>query len=139
MITVRRFSPDLKTKVPGGHPGVYAVPIQFDQASFTHMSADQIAQRFNGQPIMINSPTNVVAMYIEPHGSIDEHQSTNIALFMVLKGAGYVRLGGPDGEVRAISTGDAVLWPSNIDHTVWAEEQALEAIVIEVDTGPSNA
>ncbi|GHO49395.1 cupin domain-containing protein [Ktedonospora formicarum] len=138
MITIRRFSPDLKTKVPRGHPGVFAVPIQFDKASFAHMSTDLIAERFNGQPIMIDSPTSVVAMYIEPHGSIDEHHNSNFTLFIVLKGAGYVRLGGQKGEERAISAGDAVLWPSNIDHTVWTEEEALEAIVIEVDTGSSN-
>jgi hypothetical protein len=29
---VRRFSPDLKTKVPGGHFGLYGVPIQIDRA-----------------------------------------------------------------------------------------------------------
>lgn len=132
MITVRRFSPDLKTKVPGGHPGVFAVPIQFDRSSFSHMSEEQIAQRFNGLPILIDSPTSVVAMYIEPHGSIDEHDSTNFALFMVIRGKGFVRLGGPDGETRAISAGDAVLWPPHIDHTVWTQQEALDALIIEI-------
>src|SRR5579883_1789950 len=32
---IRRFSPDLKTKVPGGHPGLYAVPIQIQNTGFS--------------------------------------------------------------------------------------------------------
>jgi hypothetical protein len=29
---IRRFSADLKSKMPGGHAGIYAVPIQMDAA-----------------------------------------------------------------------------------------------------------
>jgi len=56
-------------------------------------------------------------------------------LFLVISGKGYVRIGGPHGEVQQISTGDAVLRPANLDHTVWTEDEELQAIVID---GPSE-
>ena len=128
---VRRFSPELKTKVPGGHPGVYAVPIQLDGTHLSASDTEQLARRMNGLPILLNQPTLVVAMYIDPHGSIDEHSASGPILFLVMRGRGFVRIGGPDGETREVSAGDAVLWPVGLDHTAWTEDEALEAIVIE--------
>jgi quercetin dioxygenase-like cupin family protein len=128
---VRRFSPDLKTKVPDGNPGVYAVPIQFDRVSVPADNLELLAQKFNGLPILLNRPTAVVAIYIEPHGSIDEHSNPNPTLFVVIRGRGFVRIGGPDGETREISAGDAVLWPAQLDHTVWTRDESLDALVFE--------
>lgn len=51
---VRRFSPDLKTKVPGGHPGMYGVPIQIDRAEVLEQSMEELSQRLNGLPILLN-------------------------------------------------------------------------------------
>ncbi|EFH88657.1 cupin domain-containing protein [Ktedonobacter racemifer] len=135
MVAIRRFSSDIKTKIPGNHPGVYAVPIQYPLAIKERASEEQLAQRFNGLPFFLNSQSSVVAMYIEPHGSIEEHSNaTNSALFLVTRGRGFVRIGGPGGEEREIQAGDAVLWPAKIDHTVWTEEDSLDAIVIEIST-----
>ncbi len=92
---IRRFSPDLKTKIPGGHPGLYGVPIQFDRA---------------------NLPTQ----------NMDE-----LSLFLVTRGTGFVRIGGPTGETQRVTAGDAILWPAGLDHKVWAEDEPLEAIVID--------
>jgi quercetin dioxygenase-like cupin family protein len=128
---IRRFSPDLKTKVPGSHPGVFAVPIQLDGTHLSASDTEQLAQRMNGLPILLNQPTLVVAMYIDPHGSIDEHCASVPILFLVMRGRGFVRIGGPDGETREVSAGDAVLWPVGQDHTAWTEDETLEAIVIE--------
>lgn len=128
---IRRFSADLKTKVPGGHPGLYTVPIQLDPALLNTQDSEVLAQRFNGLPILLNRPLVVVAMYLEPHGSMDEHSADWPILFLVTKGCGFVRVGGPGGETRAVSAGDAVLWPTRLDHTVWTEDEPLEAIVIE--------
>jgi quercetin dioxygenase-like cupin family protein len=132
---IRQFSADLKTKIPGKHPGVYGVPIQFDRADLITQDVEEISQLLNGLPILLNRPMIVVAMYFEPHASIDEHSSEVPILFLVIGGKGFVRIGGPNGEVRSISTGDAVLWPAKLEHTVWTEGEELQAIVID---GPAE-
>jgi quercetin dioxygenase-like cupin family protein len=77
----------------------------------------------------------VVAMYLEPHGSMDEHSAQVPILFLVIGGSGFVRIGGPDGETRKVFAGDAILWPAGLDHIVWTEDEALQAIVID---GPAE-
>ena len=130
MIQIRRFSADLKTKLPGGHPGVYGVPIQMDSARLPEARRATFAERVGGLPILLNSSAQVEAMYFEPHASIDEHSAPNPIIFVVIGGAGFVRIGGPDGETRAIQAGEAVLWPARLDHTVWTEEGPMQAIVV---------
>ena len=132
---VRRFSADLKTKIPGGHPGLYAVPIHLDRAQLDTQDLDELAERFNGLPILLNRPLLVVAMYLEPHGFMEEHAAQEPILLLVIHGSGWVRIGGPTGEARHVSAGDAVLWPARLEHTIWAEEEPLEAIVIH---GPAE-
>jgi mannose-6-phosphate isomerase-like protein (cupin superfamily) len=51
--------------------------------------------------------------------------------FLVTRGRGFVRIGGPSGETREVSAGDAVLWPAAMEHTLWTEHEPLEAIVID--------
>jgi quercetin dioxygenase-like cupin family protein len=128
---VRRFSADLKTKIPGGHVGLYGVPIQFDRSHLPTPNLDELAQLVNGLPILLNRPMIVVAIYMEPNGSIYEHSSEVPILFLVTAGSGFVRIGGPEGETRPLTTGDAVLGPAHLDHTVWTEDQPLEAILID--------
>jgi len=132
---IRRFSADLKTKLPGGHPGVYAVLIQIDSAGMSPQSRDDLARRANGLPILLNRPMLVVAMYFEPHASIDEHSALVPILFLVTGGSGFVRIGGPTGETQPIQAGDAVLWPVGLDHTVWTEAEPMQAMVID---GPAE-
>src|SRR5947207_931143 len=99
---IRRFSADLKTKIPGRHPGVYGVPIQFDRADLATQNIEEISRHLNGLPILLDRPMIVVAMYFEPHASIDEHSADVPILFLVISGKGFVRIGGPNGEVRPI-------------------------------------
>ena len=122
---VRRFSADLKTKIPGGHVGLYGVPIQFDRANMPTSNLEELAQRVNGLPILLNRPMIVVAVYLEPHGSMVEHSSEVPILFLVTVGSGFVRIGGSEGETHPVTAGDAVLWPAHLDHTVWIEDQSL--------------
>lgn len=126
---VRRFSADLKTKVPGGHPGLYAVPIHVDQALIADPQA--YAARVNGLPILTDRPLGVFAHYLDPHGQIDEHANDVPVLVLVIAGHGFTRVGGPAGETRAVGPGDAILWPAGLDHTIWAEDEPLETIVID--------
>ncbi|GAC1349502.1 MAG: hypothetical protein NVS4B7_18450 [Ktedonobacteraceae bacterium] len=132
---MRRFSSELKTKVPGGHPGLYAVPIQFDRAHLPTENMAELSQRLKGLPILLNRPMIVVAMYLEPHGSMDEHSAEVPILLLVTRGSGFVRVGGPSGETQPVTVGDAVLWPAGLDHMVWTEDEPLEAIVID---GPAE-
>jgi quercetin dioxygenase-like cupin family protein len=132
---VRRFAPDRKTKVPGGHPGLYAVPIHLDQAHLPTENLDELARRLNGLPIVLDRPLLVAVLYFEPHARMDEHSAEQPILFLVVGGGGFVRLGGPEGETRMMSAGDAVLWPAGVDHAVWTEDETLQAIVIE---GPAE-
>jgi quercetin dioxygenase-like cupin family protein len=74
-------------------------------------------------------------MYFEPHAHLDEHSAPHPILFLAMEGSGTVRLGGPQGEARLVTAGDAVLWPADIDHTVWTEDQELSAIVINLFPG----
>ncbi len=67
---IRRFSADLKTKIPGGHPGLYGVPIQLDSAHLFTQNMEELALRLNGLPILLNRPMIVVSMYLEPHASM---------------------------------------------------------------------
>ncbi len=121
---IRRFSPDLKHKLPGGHPGLHIIPIQLDSTHPATQNLDERAQRMNGLPILLNRPMIVVAMYLEPHGSMDEHSAPVPILFLVTRGKGFVRIGGPNGETRSVTAGDAILWPANLDHKVWTEDES---------------
>src|SRR5579859_1116248 len=66
---VRRFSPDIKSKIPGGHPGLYGALILVNQASMPtdHAAIASFAERMHGMPLTIDAPLQVEAMYFEPH------------------------------------------------------------------------
>lgn len=129
---IRRFSADMKTKVPGGHPGLYAVPIQVDTSTIPSEALESYVQRVNGMPLLVDVPTVVVAMYFDPHAILEEHSADHPILFLVTGGQGTVRIGGIHGETREVRAGDAVLWPANLDHMVWTNEESLQTITIEL-------
>lgn len=129
---VRRFSPDMKTKVPGGHPGLYGVPIQIPSSVIPPEKLETYTQRVNGMPLMLDAEHSVMALYFEPHATMDEHAADHPILFLVLSGQGTLRLGGSTGETRTVQAGEAILWPAQTDHTVWTDEEPLHAIAIEV-------
>lgn len=128
---IRRFSPDHKTKVPGGHPGLYAVPIQVDRAGRTPDMLEDFARRVNGMPLLVDNELHVAALYLEPHATMDEHSADHPMLFLVTSGQGSVRIGGSAGETLAIQAGDAMIWPAHLDHMVWTDQETLQAIVVE--------
>ena len=128
---VRRFSNDLKSEMPGNHKGLFAVPVHFDASIVPEERREGLAKRMNGLPILLDRPLSVVAMYVEPHGFMEEHSASVPILFLVIRGNGFVRIGGSNGETREVTADDAVLWPVGPDHTVWTEDEELEAIVIE--------
>ena len=132
---IRRFTPDLRTEIPGRHRGLYGVPIHLDRALVPTQNLAELAQRWNGLPLLLNRPLIVVAMYLDPYSAMDEHSAEVPILFLVTAGKGFVRIGGATGETHPVSAGDAVLWPAALDHLVWTDDEPLEAIVIE---GPAE-
>jgi quercetin dioxygenase-like cupin family protein len=130
-VQIRRFGPELKTPIPGNHRDLFAVPIHFDRAAFAAADPQALARRFNGAPILTDRPLTVVALYLDAHAAMDEHSAAQPILLLVTGGAGFVRVGGPRGETRAVAAGDAVLWPSGLDHMVWTEDEALQAILVD--------
>jgi quercetin dioxygenase-like cupin family protein len=96
---------------------------------------NELTRQLNGLPILLNRPTLVVAMYLEPHGSMHEHPANEPILILAMRGNGFVRIGGPEGETRSVTAGEAVLWPGGLDHKVWTEDEPLEFILIH---GPAE-
>jgi quercetin dioxygenase-like cupin family protein len=131
---VRRFSADVKSKVPGDHSGLWGVPILRDARGVPDdpSAREALAQRLNGMPLLLDAPVLVVAHYYEPHAHMDEHSATEPILMLVLAGSGQLRLGGANCETRAVRAGDAVLWPAHVHHTVWTEGEPLEMILVHL-------
>lgn len=127
---IRHFSPDLRSKISGNHPGLYGVPIQMPRALLTPEKQEAFARRVNGMPLLLDAALQVEVMYFDPHASMEEHAADHPILFLVIHGQGMVRIGGPTGETCEVQAGDAVLWPSHVDHMVWTGEKELHAIVI---------
>lgn len=130
-IQIRKFGPEVKT--PGHRPGatgVSGVVVQLPREADTQLSAEEMARRFKGQPIVMNREDRVTVLYFDPHGEIDEHDAREPILFVVIGGSGFVRLGGPDGETVEVHPGDALLWPKQVLHKVWTDDDPLQAIVI---------
>ena len=134
---IRRFSAELKAKLPGRHQGVYGVPIQMNGALVPPEQRETLARRVNGLPLLLNVPMQVEAMYFDPHATLDEHSAPNHIIFVVIAGSGFVRLGGPNGETQPIRAGDAILWPAGLDHTVWTEDQSMQALVVNAPDVPA--
>jgi len=131
---VRRFSADLKVKIPGGHPGLYGMVIAMNREIMeaNHPDLETFAQRVHGLPFALTTRVMVEAMYFEPQARLDEHSAPHDILFVVIAGSGSLRLGGPSGETRVVSAGDAVIWPAGIDHMVWTDGESLSAIVVNL-------
>lgn len=135
---IRRFSPDLKVKIPGNHPGLYGVLIQIPRTRIPPEKQEEFSRRFNGMPLLLDAEYQVEAMYFDPHASMEEHAADHPILFLVINGRGTVRIGGSTGETREVQAGEVVLWPAHTDHTVWTDGEELHAIVINVSENAAS-
>jgi quercetin dioxygenase-like cupin family protein len=131
---VRRFSADTKIKIPGGHPGLYGMLIAMNRRVMEahHPDRKAFAAQVNGLPFELEAPVQIEAMYFDPQAHMEEHSAPHPIVLLVMEGSGFVRLGGPDGETRAVTGGDAVMWPAELDHTAWTDGEPLSAIVINL-------
>lgn len=114
-------------RLPGGHPGVHGAMIAVDARRFP---PERLAAL--GGPVALDAAVQVEAMYSEPHARIDPHSAPNPILFVVVTGAGFVRVG---DEARAVAAGEAARWPAGREHTAWPEGEGLQAIVVKLPQG----
>ena len=132
MSAIRRFGPATHQPIPRpGTRGLSGTVIQLPAAQVAQFAAEDIAKRYGGTPFLLDQATSVISLSLAPHGEIDEHDAPFPILFIVIGGSGFVRVGGPDAVSQAISSGDAILWPANVLHTAWTEDDSLHAISIE--------
>ncbi|MDQ2783677.1 MAG: cupin domain-containing protein [Chloroflexota bacterium] len=77
--------------------------------------------------ILREKEITVVELHFEPGGEMWEHDADEPILFIVISGAGYVRVG---GEEAAVSAGQAILWPTGVMHKAWATDEPMTAFAI---------
>ena len=131
MIQSRKFGPDLKAPLPRpGCTGLSACMIQLPADFAAHLPPEEVRRRFDGSPIVIARHNTVVALYLDAHGEMDEHDAPEPILFMVTSGRGFIRVGGPSGDTLDVTAGDAVLWPANTLHKAWTDDEPLHAIAV---------
>ena len=73
---------------------------------------------------------------LRPHASVPLHSNSNLTYLVVIEGGGFVQVG---DEKARVATGEAVVWPPNVDHAVWTELTPLRAIVVEFALEPADA
>jgi quercetin dioxygenase-like cupin family protein len=132
MAEIRQFGPDKKQPVPFPGPvNLSGVIIQLPDVIREKMTEEKLKERFGGLPLFLNRDVAVAALYLDPQGEINEHDSDQPTLFLVIGGSGFVQVGGPTAPVQAVKTGDAMLWPVHVLHKAWTEDEPMQMITIE--------
>nr|MBA3826394.1 cupin domain-containing protein [Ktedonobacterales bacterium] len=73
----------------------------------------------------------IIALHLEPGGIIPEHEAPHPIICIMLRGSGFVRVGGPHAPTQAVQAGDAVLWPPNVLHAAWATDDQMDMLTVE--------
>lgn len=71
----------------------------------------------------------VVEIHLRSWGEVREHDAPHPILFIVMKGSGFVSIG---GEERAVTQGMAVHCPPGVPHRFWTHGQEMTAIAVEM-------
>jgi quercetin dioxygenase-like cupin family protein len=132
MTDVRPFGTENSHPIP--HEGVARVSasvIQLPAAVAARFTHEQLAERYQGVPLAVDTPVSTVALLFDPHGHIHEHAAPYPILFVVIGGEGYVRVGGEQAEAMKVHAGYAVLWPADVLHKAWTTDTAMQAIAVE--------
>jgi quercetin dioxygenase-like cupin family protein len=119
---------------PLAQPGivrVQAAVIQIPLQLAAQWSRAELAERYQGVPLLVDTPVSVVSLFFDQHGEIHEHDAPFPILFIVIGGEGYLRVGGPDAAALKIHAGYAALWPAGVLHKAWTTEHAMQALTIE--------
>ena len=70
----------------------------------------------------------VTELAFRPGAAIAPHTNSNLTLFLVIEGGGWVGVG---EERTRVTAGEAVVWPPDVIHAAWTELTPMRAIVVE--------
>ena len=132
MAEIRQFGPDKKHPIPFPGPvNLSSVMIQLPSEVKEKMPEEKLRERFEGLPLFINRDVAVAALYLDPHGEINEHDSDRPTLLLIIGGNGYVQVGGTTAPIQPVKAGDALLWPPFVLHKAWTEDEPMQMITVE--------
>ncbi|MBK9941678.1 MAG: hypothetical protein U0Z44_07130 [Kouleothrix sp.] len=132
MSDIRQFGTEMSHPIqrPGTY-GVQASVIQLPAEVAQLMSRAQMAERYQGVPIILDQPVAVFGLFFDAPAELDEHSAEYPILFLVIGGSGHVRVGGPDAPAERVHAGYAVLWPADTLHKAWTTDAPMQAITVE--------
>lgn len=87
-------------------------------------------ERYHGRPLALHNEGLVAVLHFDARGEIDEHAAPDDILFLIIGGAGWVRVGGPEAAAVAVQAGDAVRWPPGVLHKAWTTDSPMQAIAV---------
>jgi quercetin dioxygenase-like cupin family protein len=132
MVEIRQFGTEMSRPIETpGVVGVQVSAIQLPAQIASLMSRDELAERYQGVPIVLDQPVGVFALFFDAQAEIHEHDAEYPILFIVIGGSGHVRVGGPQALAEPVQAGYAVLWPANVLHKAWTDGEPMQAITIE--------
>ncbi|HEX9371979.1 MAG TPA: hypothetical protein VF897_13275 [Roseiflexaceae bacterium] len=133
MAEIRQFGTEMSRPIPApGATGVYATMIQLPAHIAGQLSQAELAERYQGVPIVLDRPVAVAALFFDAQAEIFDHDAEHPTLFLVIGGSGHVRVGGPAAPAERVHAGYAVLWPADVPHTAWTDGEPMQAITIEL-------
>ncbi|MBK9713286.1 MAG: cupin domain-containing protein [Kouleothrix sp.] len=139
MAEIRQFGTEMSRPIPAeGVVGVQATVIQLPAQVAGLLSREELAERYQGLPIILDEPVGVFGLFFDAHAHIQEHAAEHPILFLVIGGSGYVRVGGADAPAERVHAGYAVLWPAGELHNAWTEGEPMQAITVELLHGASE-
>ena len=133
MAEIRQFGTEMSRPIPTpGVEGVQATAIQIPAQIAGLLNQAELAERYQGVPIVVDRPVGVFALFFDAHAHIHEHDAEHDILFVVIGGSGYVRVGGPAAAAERVHAGYAVLWPAGVLHVAWTDGEPMQALTIEM-------
>jgi quercetin dioxygenase-like cupin family protein len=133
MAEIRQFGTENSRPIPTpGVVGVQSTVIQLPAQIAGLLSREELAERYQGVPLVVDRPVGVFALFFDAGAHIHEHDAEYPILFIVIGGSGFVRVGGPTAPSEPVHAGYAALWPAGVPHVAWTEGQPMQAITVEM-------
>jgi quercetin dioxygenase-like cupin family protein len=98
------------------------------------LSGEREVERFESVAARVRRlapEAHVVVIEIAAGGRVGRHPAATRQLFVVVRGRGWVS--GADGERRAITAGEAVLWDPGEEHESGSDD-GMTALVVEAES-----
>ena len=89
MAEIRQFGTEMSRPIPTpGVEGVQASAIQIPAQIAGLLGQAELAERYQGVPIVVDRPVGVFALFFDAHARIHEHDAEHDILFVVIGGSG---------------------------------------------------